>query len=114
MRVGQSGSPDELALGIVELALVDGRAGQLRDVRSRSDVVGMEVRDEDPLDLGAVECGRQTSCASGRPIPVSTNVQPSSPGSRYEWTCPGRVGRGVVIRRIPDGSSIRLSNTIRG
>src|SRR5215203_7176813 len=45
-------------------------------------------------------------------MPVSTSVQPSSPGSRYEWTWPGRVGSGVVILRIPPGSSIAPLNTV--
>ena len=46
-----------------------------------------------------------TPCASGSPIPVSTIVQPSSPGRRYVCTCPGRVGSGSVTRRIPSPSS---------
>ena len=105
--------PDELALGVVERALVDRRAGQLGDVGGRADVVGVEVGDEDPRHLGAVERRGPDLLArrAGR-CPVSTSVQPSSPGSRYEWTWPGRVGSGVVIRRMPCGSSIGLSNTI--
>ena len=47
----------------------------------------------------------QRSTASGSPSPVSTSVQPSTPRSRYEWTCPGRVGNGVVTRRMPLASS---------
>ena len=48
---------------------------------------------------------RQVSFASGSPTPVSTTIQPSSPGSRYACTCPGRVGSGSVTRRIPPASS---------
>ena len=48
-------SPHELALGVVERALVHGSLRQLGDVGGRADVVGMEVRDDDPDDLGAVE-----------------------------------------------------------
>src|SRR5919106_607608 len=46
----------------------------------------------------------QVSFASGSPTPVSTRVQPSSPGSKYACTCPGRVGSGKVTRRIPPSS----------
>ena len=50
--------PDELALRVVERALVHRRPRQLRDVGGGADVVGMEVRDEDAGDLGPVERGR--------------------------------------------------------
>ena len=44
--------PDELALRVVERALVHGRPRQLGDVGGRADVVGVEVGDEDPRHLG--------------------------------------------------------------
>jgi hypothetical protein len=40
-------APDELALGVVEDALVDRCAGELVEIGGGPDVVGMEVRDED-------------------------------------------------------------------
>ena len=43
-------SPDELALRVVERALDDGRTGQLVQVGGCTDMVGMEVRDEDRRD----------------------------------------------------------------
>src|SRR5688572_9669983 len=45
--------PDEPALREVELPLVDGRAGDAGHVRGRTDVVRVEVRDEDAGYLGA-------------------------------------------------------------
>ena len=74
-------APDELALGVVQLALEHRRAGQLGEVRGRADVVGMEVRDDDPGHLEPSSSAAQRSAASGRPRPVSTIVAPSSPGS---------------------------------
>ena len=100
--------PDELALRVVERALDDGRAGQLVEIGGRADVVGVEVRDEDgrdaPARLARARPPTSPSRRAGR-RPVSTSVQPSSPGSRYAWTCPGRVGSGSVTRRIPSPSS---------
>src|SRR5262245_38024002 len=53
------------------------------------------------------------SFASGSPMPVSTSVQPSSPGSKYACTCPGLVGSGSVTRRIPSPSS-SIASTLGG
>ena len=101
-------APDELALRVVERALHDGRAGQLVEVGGGTDVVGVEVRHEDRRDAAAGLLRARTAqapFASGRPTPVSTSVQPSSPGRRYACTCPGRVGSGSVTRRIPPSST---------
>ena len=46
-------SPHELALRVVERALDDGRAGELVEIGGRTDVVGVEVRDEDGRDTPA-------------------------------------------------------------
>ena len=75
-------APDELALRVVQLALADRRTRQLGDVGRGANVVGVEVRHEDPRDLRAVERSGPDLLRVGEPDPVSTSVQPSSPGSR--------------------------------
>ena len=45
------------------------RAGELRDVGGRADVVGVEVRDEDAADLRAVERRRPDLLRVGKPDP---------------------------------------------
>ena len=47
--------PHELALRVVEVALIDRGSRELRDIGCGTHVVGMEVGDEDPRNLGAVE-----------------------------------------------------------
>ena len=44
---------------------------------------------------------------------MSTIVQPSSPGSRYAWTWPGRIGSGSVTCRIPSASSFNRATLAR-
>jgi hypothetical protein len=65
-------APDERALGVVHPPLRDGRSGQLRQVGSRADVVGVEVRDDDPADRRAVqrsELGSPAVARVGEPEP---------------------------------------------
>ena len=57
-------APDALALRVVERALVDGGAGLRGCGLGAADVVGMEVRDRDPLDRRA-----RATAARSRPMP---------------------------------------------
>ncbi len=61
-------APDERALLVVEPPLQDGRPGQLGEVARGADVVGVEVRDDDPRDaaLNAGELGRPPLARVGK------------------------------------------------
>ena len=48
-------SPHERALRVVDPPLRDGSPGQLRQVRGGAHVIGVEMRDDDAVDGGAVE-----------------------------------------------------------
>ncbi len=76
--------PHELALGVVERPLMDRRAGELVQVGGGPDVVRVEVRDENGSDTPSctLELGAPGVLRVGVPTPVSTTIQPSSPGSR--------------------------------
>jgi hypothetical protein len=70
------------ALLVVELALQDTRAGRVTGLRRAPDVVGMEVRDEDPPDPELLRQGGEGLVPVWQAKPASTSVQPSSPSSR--------------------------------
>ena len=99
--------PDELALRVVELALVDRRAGELGDVGCGSHVIRVEVGDEDPRDLGSVEGCLPDVLRVRQPDPgVDERPAVVARAAGTSGRVPGRVGSGVVMRRIPAGSSI--------
>ncbi len=76
--------PDELALRVVERALVDGRTRQLVQIGGRPDVVGVEVRHEDAGDAPSrlLELGRPALLRIGEADSRVDEVHPSSPGRR--------------------------------
>ena len=79
-------APHELALRVVERPLVDGRPGQLVEVGSGPDVVGMEVRHED----------------AGH-----------SPTRLLELGRPGLLGVGQADTRVDDGPPVVAGQEVR-